>query len=157
MVGNFLRRLGRWAYEHDVRLFHVRVTERILGPKHPDTLASMNNLALVLSNQGKYEQAEEMHRRKLELSETVVGKEHEQPRHSAEISGEVSRSGADVSERTRSEREVLGKEHPHTLASMHNLALVLRDQGKYPEAEQMYRRVVEVRERVLDREHAPFL
>jgi len=105
MVGNFLRRLGRWAYEHDVRLFHVRVTERILGPKHPDTLASMNNLALVLSNQGKYEQAEEMHRRKLELSETVVGKKHEQPRHSAEISGEVSRSGADVSERTGSERE----------------------------------------------------
>jgi Tetratricopeptide repeat len=30
---------------------------------------------------------------------------------------------------------------------------VLRDQGKYPEAEQMYREVVEVTERVLGKEH----
>ena len=36
----------------------------------------MNNLALVLSDQGKYEEAEEMHRQTLGLSETVLGKEH---------------------------------------------------------------------------------
>ena len=36
----------------------------------------MNNLATVLSDQGKYEQAEEMHRQALELRETVLGKEH---------------------------------------------------------------------------------
>jgi len=29
-----------------------------LGGEHPDTLTSMNNLAAVLSDQGKYEQAE---------------------------------------------------------------------------------------------------
>jgi hypothetical protein len=28
-------------------------------------------------------------------------------------------------------KTVLGKEHPSTLASMNNLALVLRDQGRY--------------------------
>jgi Tetratricopeptide repeat len=33
----------------------------------------MNNLALVLRNQGKYEQAEEMHRQALGLWETVLG------------------------------------------------------------------------------------
>jgi tetratricopeptide (TPR) repeat protein len=36
----------------------------------------MNNLALVLRDQGKYEQAEEMYRRALRLWETVLGKEH---------------------------------------------------------------------------------
>jgi Flp pilus assembly protein TadD len=36
----------------------------------------MNNLAAVLSGQGKYEQAEEMHRQALGLCETVLGKEH---------------------------------------------------------------------------------
>jgi hypothetical protein len=34
----------------------------------------MNNLATVLSHQGKYEQAEEMHRQILSLSKTVLGK-----------------------------------------------------------------------------------
>jgi tetratricopeptide (TPR) repeat protein len=36
----------------------------------------MNNLATVLRDQGKYEQAEEMHRQVLGLRETVLGKEH---------------------------------------------------------------------------------
>jgi len=49
----------------------------------------MDNLAGVLSDQGKYEQAEEMHRQVPGLRETV-----------------------------------LGKEHPSTLTSMNNLALV---------------------------------
>jgi hypothetical protein len=40
------------------------------------TLRSMSNLALVLSNQGKYELAGEMHRQALGLQETVLGKEH---------------------------------------------------------------------------------
>jgi pentatricopeptide repeat protein len=36
----------------------------------------MNNLALVLARQGKYDEAEEMHRRMLELRGRVLGKEH---------------------------------------------------------------------------------
>ena len=74
MIGDFLRRLGRWAHEHEVRDFHVRVAEEILRTEHPDTLASINNLAEVLRNQGKYEQAEEMHRQTLELREKVLEK-----------------------------------------------------------------------------------
>jgi tetratricopeptide (TPR) repeat protein len=34
--------------------------------------------------------------------------------------------------------KVLGQEHPSTLSSMNNLALVLRSQGKYKEAETMF-------------------
>ncbi|KAK4663369.1 hypothetical protein QC763_0097850 [Podospora pseudopauciseta] len=44
--------------------------------------------------------------------------------------------------------KVLGKEHPNTLTSMHNLAFVLRSQGKYEEAEQMHRQVLQLREKV---------
>jgi len=36
----------------------------------------MNNLAIVLSHQGKYEQAEEMRRQALRLTETALEKEH---------------------------------------------------------------------------------
>ena len=50
--------------------------EKALGPEHPDTLTSMDNLALVLRRQGKYEAAEEMHRRALQLTEKVLGPEH---------------------------------------------------------------------------------
>jgi tetratricopeptide repeat protein len=36
----------------------------------------MNNLATVLSDQDRYEQAEEMHRQALVLYEVMLGKEH---------------------------------------------------------------------------------
>jgi len=40
----------------------LRLSESVLGKEHLSTLASMNNLALVLGNQGIYKQAEEIHR-----------------------------------------------------------------------------------------------
>ncbi|KAK4220475.1 kinesin light chain 1, partial [Podospora fimiseda] len=49
--------------------------------------------------------------------------------------------------------KVLGKEHPHTLTSMNNLALVLDKLGKYEEAEKMHRQVLQLREKVLGKEH----
>jgi Tetratricopeptide repeat len=76
VVGDFLGRIGRWAYEHAVRDFDVQITGQILGAKHPSTLASMNNLANVLSRQDKYEQTEEMHRQELAICQMVLGTEH---------------------------------------------------------------------------------
>jgi hypothetical protein len=73
---------------------------------------------LALADQGKYEAAEEMHRRALTGCE-----------------------------------KVLGVEHPETLTSISNLALVLQDQGKYRAAEEMGRRALTGREKVLGVEH----
>jgi hypothetical protein len=50
--------------------------ETVLGKEHPSTLTSTHNLALVLRNQGKYEEVEEMHRHTRRLYETVLDKEH---------------------------------------------------------------------------------
>jgi Tetratricopeptide repeat len=52
--------LAKQVEEMQLQALGLRGT--VLGKEHPDTLTSMNNLALVLSQQGKYEQAEEMHR-----------------------------------------------------------------------------------------------
>jgi tetratricopeptide (TPR) repeat protein len=49
--------------------------------------------------------------------------------------------------------KVLGKEHPSTLTSVNNLAVMLQDQGKYDEAEPMNRRAVEGYENALGKEH----
>jgi hypothetical protein len=48
---------------------------------------------------------------------------------------------------------VLGQEHPSTLGSMINLALVLNSQDKYDKAEQMHQQTLELKKKVLGREH----
>ena len=50
--------------------------EKVLGNEHPDTLTSINNLASVLQDQGKYDEAEQMNRRALDGREKALGKEH---------------------------------------------------------------------------------
>ena len=48
----------------------------MLDKEHPNTLISMNNLAVVLGRQGRYAEAERMHQQTLQLREKVLGKEH---------------------------------------------------------------------------------
>jgi tetratricopeptide (TPR) repeat protein/NAD-dependent SIR2 family protein deacetylase len=136
------------------RVIAARV--RLLGEEHPDTLASRNNLANALVEQGKYTEAETEHRAVLEISQRVLGAEHpntlmsrnnlaavlqEQGKH-AEAEAE-HRAMLEISQR------VLGPEHPDTLGSRNNLAAALRAQGKFAEAEAEHRAVLEIRQRVL--------
>jgi tetratricopeptide (TPR) repeat protein len=50
-------------------------------------------------------------------------------------------------------KSILGKEHPDTLSSMHELAVVLGDQGKYKEAEKIYRETLILKKKILGGEH----
>ena len=48
------------------------LSEAALGEEKTSILMSMSNLANVLSDQGKHEEVEEMHRQALRLRETVL-------------------------------------------------------------------------------------
>ncbi|RYP20805.1 hypothetical protein DL767_009390 [Monosporascus sp. MG133] len=50
-------------------------------------------------------------------------------------------------------KSMLDREHPDTLTSMNNLALVLYREGKYEEAERMHRQTLELKEKVLGKTH----
>jgi tetratricopeptide (TPR) repeat protein len=106
--------------------------ETVLGKEHPSTLASMYNLALMRSDQGKYEQAEETHRQTLGPKEMVLSKEHPSTLTSVnnltlvlsdqgkyEQMEEMHRQALELRE------TVLGKEHPSTPTGLNYLALML--------------------------------
>ncbi|KAF2999044.1 hypothetical protein E8E15_000155 [Penicillium rubens] len=134
--------------------------ENALGREHPDTLTSVSDLGLVLSSQGKYDEAEAMHRRALEARENALGREHPDTLTSVSNLGDVLSSQGVYEEaeamhrRALEAREnVLGREHPDTLTSVSDLGNVLSSQGVYEEAEAMHRRALEARENALGREH----
>jgi len=90
----------------------------------------------VLEAQGKYEAAETMHWRALELIEKVLGLGHPDTLTSVNnLAVLLVGQGK------------LGPKHPDTLTSMDNLAAVFGDQDKYQAAEEMHRRVLELREK----------
>ncbi|MCS6886198.1 MAG: tetratricopeptide repeat protein [Acidobacteriota bacterium] len=57
------------------RAIEIRTT--ILGPEHPDTAYSINDLAELYSAKGNYEQAEKLHKQALIIREKTLGLHHE--------------------------------------------------------------------------------
>ncbi|KAI1317055.1 kinesin light chain 3 [Xylariaceae sp. FL0255] len=143
--------------------------EEVLGREHPDTLISINNLANVLGSQGKYKEAEKMYRQTPGLMEEELGREHPDTLTIMSNLAEVLHSRGKYEEAEKMYEQTLGlmeevlgrehpstligREHPSTLASINNLANVLSSQGKYEEAEKMYRQILGMMEEVLGREH----
>jgi tetratricopeptide (TPR) repeat protein len=121
--------------------------KRELGNQHPDTLASMSSLALVLSGQGNHAAAECLHKETLSLREMVLGEEHSLTLASRNnlalaLSGQEKYAEAEQVHRDTLERRVrvFGQHHLATLISLHNLAQTLSHQGKYADALPLYKR-----------------
>ena len=51
-------------------------------------------------------------------------------------------------------RRILGEDHSHTATSYNNLALLLKTQGKYTEAEPLYQKSLDIRRRTLGEDHS---
>ena len=54
------------------------IREKALGPEHPQTAASLNNLALLYQDAGAYGKAEPLYQRALAITEKALGPEHPQ-------------------------------------------------------------------------------
>ena len=54
----------------------LEVREKSLGPDHPNVAISLNNLAVIYSNQGKHWEAELIHKRALKILEKALGPDH---------------------------------------------------------------------------------
>jgi tetratricopeptide (TPR) repeat protein len=138
----------------------IETRQRVLGPEHPDTLDSRNNLAIVLDEQGKHAEAEKEQRAVLAIEERVLGPEHPDTLGSRNNLAIVLRAEGKYAEAEKEGRavlaireRVLGPEDRETLGSRNNVANTLYAQGKYVEAEKENRAVLAIRERVLGPEH----
>ncbi|MGY4356327.1 tetratricopeptide (TPR) repeat protein [Bradyrhizobium sp. i1.3.1] len=54
----------------------LAIREKALGPEHPDTARSLNNLALLYTATGAYAKAEPLYLRALVIYEKTLGPEH---------------------------------------------------------------------------------
>jgi tetratricopeptide (TPR) repeat protein len=134
--------------------------EQILGPDHPDTLASRNNLALAYRDAGRAAEAIPLHERTLADRERILGPDHPETLASrnnlarAYRAADRAAEAIPLHERAIAGRErVLGRDHPGTMQSRNNLANAYRDVGRVAEAILLYERTLADRERILGPDH----
>ena len=138
----------------------VAASERALGPDHPETLGSRNNLANAYRAAGRLDEAISLHEQVLAARERVLGPDHPDTLSSrnnlALAYWEAGRLDEAISlhEQVLAARErVLSPDHPDTLTSRHNLANAYREAGRLDEAISLHEQVLAARERVLGPDH----
>lgn len=159
-VGRCQRDLGRYSTAEITHRQALSIRARTLGLEHPDTLMSMESLAVTLSDQGKYAEAEKTHRETLRLHREVLGETHPVTLGSMNnlaltlaYQGEYAEAKKIHQKTLRLCVEVLGETDPDTLKSMNNLAYALSEQGEYADAERMHQETFRLRREVLGETH----
>jgi tetratricopeptide (TPR) repeat protein len=138
----------------------VELREKLLGHEHPDTMASLSNLAAVLQSEGEYQAAEEINRRVVEIQGKVLGNDHPDTLTSVDNLGFVLWKSCNfeaaeemIRRALEGRKTVLGEEHLDTLTSIDHLSAVLERQGEFESAEMMAQQALKGRERILGEEH----
>ena len=113
----------------------------VLGPDHPNTLASRNNLAATYRDAGRLDKTIALYEQTLEDSIRVLGTDHPgtlASRHSLagayQAAGRLHEAIPLYEQNLTDVARTLGLDHPETLASRHSLASAYRDAGRLDEA-----------------------
>ncbi|KAF7556460.1 hypothetical protein G7Z17_g1466 [Cylindrodendrum hubeiense] len=143
-----------------MQLKELTLRRSALGSDHPDTVASMEKLALIFENQRNYKEAEGIHRQILAVLCKVSGPEH--PITLAKmnslalvlkVQGEYIEAKRMLKQILELRQTILGKEHLDSLATMNDLALACYDLGDLHDAENMNRQALALRKEILGEEH----
>ena len=134
--------------------------ERVLGPDHPDTLGSRNNLANAYWAAGRTDEAITSHEQTLAARARVQGPDHPDTLSSRDNLAlsyrDAGRTDEAISlhEQALADRErVLGPDHRDTLSSRNNLAIAFRAAGRTDEAISLHEQTLAARARVLGPDH----
>ncbi|HEX8703798.1 MAG TPA: serine/threonine-protein kinase [Myxococcaceae bacterium] len=121
---------------------------------------AFNTQGILLSVQGRYEEARQQYERAVALREKVLGPEHPVVTPSLNNLGNVlEEMGRYEESRRMHERvlaireKVLGPQHPDMASALGNLGNVLTSLGRYEEALAKHERALAVREQALGAEH----
>jgi eukaryotic-like serine/threonine-protein kinase len=138
----------------------LALREAKLGPDHPDTLISRNNLANAYLSPGRTAEAMRLHEQTLKQREAKLGPDHPDTLTSRNNLASAYWSAGRIDEairlleRTLKQLEAkLGPDHPDTLTSRNNLAAAFQSAGRTAEAIRLHEQNLKQTEAKLGPDH----
>jgi CHAT domain-containing protein/Tfp pilus assembly protein PilF len=126
----------------------------------PDVAISLSNLARLLQEQGRYEEAEPLNRRDLAIKEKVLGPEHPDVALSLNNLAVLLKLQGRYAEAEPLYRRALviqlkshGPEHPDVAYVLNNMATLREAQRRYIDAAPLFLRALTMREKALGPDH----
>jgi serine/threonine protein kinase len=159
-VGSTYHGLGLYDKAEATHAKAGAAREAALGPDHPDTLTSRNNLALAYLAAGRTAEAIRLHEATLALCESKLGPDHPdtlQGRSNLGLAyaaaGRTAEAIAVHKATLRLRESKLGPDHPDTLQGRNNLALAYWQAGRTAEAIAVHETTLKLFESKLGPDH----
>jgi tetratricopeptide (TPR) repeat protein len=118
---------------------------------HPNVTVSLNNLAYIYCNQGRYGEAEPLYQQALKLNQLLVGDEHPEVAtclnnlaYLYQSQGRYAEAESLYQKTLQLRRSLLGEQHLDVAISCNNLAKLYESQYRYNEAEALYLRSLKI-------------
>ena len=131
-----------------------------LGPDHPHTLASCNNLACAYHDAGKLEEAITLYEQNLKDFEDLLGPNHPSTLTSRnnlacayQDADRLDEAISLLEQNLKDRTHILGPHHPDTLTSLSNLASAYWQTDRLDEAITLHQQALEDRTRILGPHH----
>jgi eukaryotic-like serine/threonine-protein kinase len=163
-IGDTYRQLGDYpaAVPHFERALEIR--RRVLGEDHPDTLDTMNKLALAYKVAGKLDLALPLYQQTLTKRTAGLGPDHADTLTSMNNLARVYQALGQLDlalplfvQTLDKRKATLGPDHHHTLISMSNLANAYREAGQLDLALPLYQVTLEKMTATLSPDHSDTL
>jgi tetratricopeptide (TPR) repeat protein len=151
-LGELYRVLGRFDVSEQMHRQALAIEKQLFPGDHADVALSMNDLALVLDEERKLEEAEKLTREALGMRRRLVASDPRQVGESLLNLGIVLQHRAKFAEAEAAHREALAlwrtNKCQETAISLNSLAQVLQDQGRPAEAEAMEREALAIQTKI---------
>ena len=158
-AGRMAKTLGDYD-QAQIWLEKYRETREQNDPDTVNHATALNNLALLYKKQSKYDTAEPLYKRAIEIGEKTLGTDHPDVATRYNNLAELYRAQGkyDAAEPLYKRalkiwESRLGENHPNIASVLNNLASLYESQGKYDAAEPLYKRALEIDEKILGKNH----
>ena len=138
----------------------LQMIKRLLGKEDYNVAVSLNNLASLYQNQGRYPEAEPLFKQSLQMIKRLLGKEHPDVAFSLnnlaelyQLQGRYKEAEPLYKQSLEMIKRLLGKQNPNVANSLNNLARLYTKQGRYSEAEPLYQQSLGIYKQNFGNEH----
>ncbi|XEU94717.1 hypothetical protein FSHL1_000001 [Fusarium sambucinum] len=159
-VSRYMRKIGEYSRSEMLARTAVQTRTNILGPDYPNTLTSVFHLASTYSNQGRWEEAEQLEVEVMEAFRTNFGFDHPKTLVSMAnfathmgYQGRLDEAKMLVMKVMEIRKAKLGLNHPDALISISNYAAIFWAQDRFEEAEKLQVEVLEAHKAMFGLKH----
>lgn len=159
-LANAVQQSGRLEEAEKMQRDMLDLQLEMYGPRHPDTIVAMSNLAATLGDLGQLEEAEKLQRDVLSLQREISGPVHPDTIIAMSNLGATLADRGQLDEAEKMQRDVLalrleifGPKNRGTIRAMINLASTLCDLGQFDGAQKLQRDALALRLEISGQRH----